>query len=80
MKFIFFYLIRKTDLVMSSAGWVSVNIQENETASFHVWTPERRGIYVRKPSLLPYGAFEYRGRRIYGTQAYGLRVPRGVRN
>lgn len=67
-----------SDLVLSSAGWVSVNLPRTETASFYAWTPERRGIYVRKPALLPYGAMEYRGQRIKNTPAYNLRLPTSV--
>lgn len=67
-----------SDIVLSSAGWVSVNLPRTETASFYAWTPERRGIYVRKPALLPYGAMEYRGSRINRTPAYNLRMPTAV--
>lgn len=68
------------DILLSSAGWVSVNLPRSEAASFHIWTPEKRGIFIRNPALLPYGAVEYRGNRIYRTPAYTLRVPRGLRN
>lgn len=66
---------RLADIVLSSAGWVSVNLPRTETASFYAWTPERRGIYVRKPALLPYGTMEYCGERIGNTPAYSLRLP-----
>lgn len=69
---------RLADIVLSSAGWVSVNLPQTETASFYAWTPERRGIYVRKPALLPYGSMEYRGERIAHTPAYNLRLPTRV--
>lgn len=65
-----------TDIVLSSAGWISVNLPRTETATFYAWTPECRGIYVRKPALLPYGLMEYQGERIERTPAYVVRFPK----
>lgn len=72
---IFFF----TDIVFSSAGWVSVNTSETETAHFYAWTPNQRGLYVRKPSLLPYAASLYRGKRKLFSPAYSRKEPTVVR-
>uniref|UniRef100_A0A8D8Y9T3 Nitric oxide-associated protein 1 n=2 Tax=Cacopsylla melanoneura TaxID=428564 RepID=A0A8D8Y9T3_9HEMI len=42
------------DLVLSSAGWVGVNMTPGQMAKFHCWTPEGRGIYVRSTPLQKY--------------------------
>ncbi|KAL1465035.1 hypothetical protein WDU94_004631 [Cyamophila willieti] len=42
------------DLVLSSAGWVGVNMTPGQIAKFHCWTPEGRGIYVRSTPLQKY--------------------------
>ncbi|XP_053682391.1 nitric oxide-associated protein 1 [Sabethes cyaneus] len=59
------------DILLSSAGWVSINLPVDVEASFRAWTPERRGIYVRQPALLPNG-MNLRGKRIRGSLAYRL--------
>jgi nitric oxide-associated protein 1 len=61
--------ITACDILLSSAGWVGVNIPKGYTGTFKAWTPEKRGIYVRSPSLLPYG-MNLRGRRVRGSFAY----------
>lgn len=63
------------DIVLSSGGWVSVNLRKAETAHFHAWTPDGRGIFVRKPSLLPFAAELYRGKRKMFTPAYKQKEP-----
>lgn len=65
---------------MSSAGWVSVNIPPTETAHFYAWTPDQRGISVRKPALLPHAAHLYRGKRMKFTPAYAQREPAEVKH
>lgn len=63
-----------TDVVLSSAGWVGLIIPKSKEADFKIWTPEARGIYVRQPSLIPYGG-NLRGHRIQGTLAYKTKLP-----
>lgn len=57
------------DVVLSSAGWVGINLPNGKEATFKAWTPQKRGIYVRQPSLLPYG-IQLKGTRIQGSLAY----------
>ncbi|XP_055522740.1 nitric oxide-associated protein 1 [Wyeomyia smithii] len=59
------------DILLSSAGWVSINLPVDVEGIFRAWTPERRGIYVRQPALLPHGMV-LKGKRIRGTLAYAL--------
>lgn len=59
------------DFVMSSAGWIGVNLPNNTVGTFRPWTPGKKGIYVRNPSILPNG-FTLRGRRLRDSPAYTL--------
>lgn len=63
------------DIVLSSAGWISVELPPLQEATFDAYTPECRGIYVRQPALLPLAGTLYRGKRIRGTPAYETRIP-----
>lgn len=69
-----------TDIILSSAGWVSINLPPTETAHFYAWTPEKRGIFVRKPALLPHAADLYRGKRKKYTPAYSQKEPSEVKH
>ncbi|XP_050099466.1 nitric oxide-associated protein 1 [Anopheles aquasalis] len=57
------------DIVLSSAGWVAVHLPTQSEATFRAWTPDRRGVYTRQPSLLPHGLL-LRGKRIRGSLSY----------
>lgn len=57
------------DIVLSSAGWVSISAAEYMEMCFKVWTPYARGIHLRQPSLLPF-AINFRGKRIDHTPTY----------
>uniref|UniRef100_A0A182RIK8 G domain-containing protein n=2 Tax=Anopheles funestus TaxID=62324 RepID=A0A182RIK8_ANOFN len=59
------------DILLSSVGWVGVNLPQHSEAIFRAWTPNKRGIYVRQPALLPNG-LALRGKRIRGSLAYRL--------
>uniref|UniRef100_A0A182W613 G domain-containing protein n=1 Tax=Anopheles minimus TaxID=112268 RepID=A0A182W613_9DIPT len=59
------------DILLSSAGWVGINIPKHSEAVFRAWTPDKRGIYVRQPALLPNG-LALRGKRIRGSLAYRI--------
>ncbi|XP_031351221.1 nitric oxide-associated protein 1 [Photinus pyralis] len=54
------------DIVLSNAGWISVTCASQ--VAFKAWTPEGRGIYVRK-CLLPF-AVALRGKKIHHSPAY----------
>lgn len=70
-----FYYSLPADIILSSAGWVSVNLPRSSQAEFHAWTPESRGIHVRQPALLPHAGSAYRGKRMLGTPAYRQKIP-----
>lgn len=57
------------DILLSSAGWVGINLPSGFTGIFKAWTPEKRGIYVRSPSLHPHG-MALRGKRVRRSLAY----------
>ncbi|XP_049541691.1 nitric oxide-associated protein 1 [Anopheles darlingi] len=57
------------DIVLSSAGWVAVHLPMQSEATFRAWTPDRRGVCTRQPSLLPQG-LTLRGKRIRGSLSY----------
>ena len=59
------------DILLSSAGWVGINLPRDSSGIFRAWTPEQRGIYVRCPALLPYGV-NLRGPRIRHSLAYRI--------
>ncbi|XP_055618225.1 nitric oxide-associated protein 1 [Toxorhynchites rutilus septentrionalis] len=61
--------ISVADIVLSSAGWIAIALPTGMEATFRAWTPEKRGIYVRQPSLLPHG-MNLRGKRIRRSLAY----------
>ena len=61
--------ITACDILLSSAGWVAINLPKDTTGTFKAWTPEKRGIHVRTPSLLPYG-MTLRGKRVRRSLAY----------
>uniref|UniRef100_R4G3E1 Putative gtpase n=1 Tax=Rhodnius prolixus TaxID=13249 RepID=R4G3E1_RHOPR len=70
-------LISCADIVLSSAGWISVTPNAKEICTFVPWTPLGRGVHVRTPSLLP-NAVNLKGRKISKLPAYGRsRVFRG---
>lgn len=59
------------DILMSTAGWIGINLRNGEKGTFKAWTPEKRGIHVRCPSILRYG-MTLRGRRVRHSLAYLL--------
>lgn len=58
-----------SDILLSSSGWVGITCDDKKEAHFRAWTPEARGIFVRDPSLIPYGV-KLKGPRIRGSLAY----------
>lgn len=58
-----------SDIVFSSAGWISCVPPMHKICTVKAWTPGGRGIYVRDPPFLPF-AHLLRGERIGGTPAY----------
>ncbi|XP_067142955.1 nitric oxide-associated protein 1 [Centruroides vittatus] len=61
-----------TDILLSSAGWISVTLKEGRTCKLKAYTPGSRGCYLRKPSLLPF-AVNMKGKRIKATPAYEIK-------
>ena len=61
------------DLVLSSAGWVSVTIGRDEECILKAYTPNGKGIHLRNPSFLPF-AVNMRGRRIPGTPVFEAQI------
>lgn len=59
------------DILLSSAGWIGINLSKGTTGKFKAWTPEKRGIYVRKPSLLPHGIL-LKGQKVRHSLAYRI--------
>lgn len=59
------------DFVMSSAGWIGVNLPRDSVGLFKPWIIGRKGIHVRRPSILPNG-FNLRGQRVRDSPAYRL--------
>lgn len=57
------------DIVLSSAGWVSVTIGRDETAVLNAYTPDKRGLFFRSPSILPF-AVQDKGKRIPDTPCF----------
>ncbi|XP_063992110.1 nitric oxide-associated protein 1 [Diachasmimorpha longicaudata] len=57
------------DVLLSSAGWISISPNQEETVTLRAWTPEGRGIYQRTPALLS-NSIALRGRRIKSSAAY----------
>lgn len=48
-------------------GWASITPKDQNVVKMTAWTPEGRGIYLRKPALLPH-AVRFRGRRFGGCE------------
>ncbi|CAH1643793.1 unnamed protein product [Spodoptera littoralis] len=57
------------DIVLSSVAWVGVTTKKGTSCKVRAWTPERRGIYRRQPSVLPY-SINLKGKRLRDTPAY----------
>ena len=50
------------DIVLSSAGWVAVTIGQERAMQLRAYTPQGKGIFIRKPPLFPLAVNE-RGKR-----------------
>lgn len=57
------------DIVLSSAGWVAVTLGRDEQAIIRAYTPEGRGLFLRKPALLPF-ACNLKGRKVPNSPMY----------
>ncbi|XP_064630027.1 nitric oxide-associated protein 1-like [Lineus longissimus] len=60
------------DVVLSSAGWVSVTTGFQRVAHLRCFTPGEKGLCIRKPALLPF-AVNQRGKRAKGLPMYEIR-------
>ncbi|CAD7091817.1 unnamed protein product [Hermetia illucens] len=61
------------DVVLSSAGWIAIELPIGKTCTFQAWTPHKRGIHVRYPALISH-TNQLRGQRIRGSLAYKKKV------
>ncbi|KAJ8666841.1 hypothetical protein QAD02_008503 [Eretmocerus hayati] len=59
-----------SDVVLSSAGWVSITAADKQRVFMRVWTPQGRGIHLR--SALLSKSVTLRGGRKIGSPAYKL--------
>ena len=50
------------DVILSSAGWVAVTLGQDNQALLKAYTPNGKGIFVRRPALFPL-AVNDRGKR-----------------
>ncbi|KAH0550783.1 nitric oxide-associated protein 1 [Cotesia glomerata] len=57
------------DILLSSAGWISITPDYGQEVTLKAWTPEGRGINLRKPALLA-KSITLRGPRIKMNSAY----------
>lgn len=57
------------DVVLSSVGWVAVTAKKRTVCQLEVWTPEARGVHVRRPAVLPF-SINLKGKRVRDTPAY----------
>lgn len=57
------------DIVLSSAGWVSVTADRDRECVLRAFTPEGRGLFVRQPCVLPF-AVNLKGNRIRDTPCF----------
>ena len=57
------------DIVLSTAGWVSITQGPDSECVLRAFTPEGRGIFVRQPPMLPF-AYKLRGKKIIGTPCF----------
>lgn len=59
------------DLVMSSVGWIGINLPKDTSGVFRPWILGKHGFCVRNPPILPDG-WVLRGRRIRDSPAYTI--------
>jgi ribosome biogenesis GTPase A len=59
------------DLVMSSVGWIGVNLPNSSSGVFRPWILGKQGFGVRNPSILPSG-WALRGDRVRDSPAYTI--------
>ncbi|PSN49800.1 hypothetical protein C0J52_01392 [Blattella germanica] len=57
------------DVILSSAGWIALTLRKGKQGTFRGWTPYARGVYLRKPSLLPF-AVNLCGPKVRSSPAY----------
>ncbi|KAJ9597758.1 hypothetical protein L9F63_011366 [Diploptera punctata] len=57
------------DIILSSAGWIAVTPYRGKKCILRGWTPNGKGVYLRKPAVLPY-AVNLCGQKIRYSPAY----------
>ncbi|KAL0269543.1 UNVERIFIED_CONTAM: hypothetical protein PYX00_007243 [Menopon gallinae] len=61
--------VATADIVLSSAGWVSIAASLFKSCTLQAWTPEGRGIFLRQPALIT-RTTRFRKQRIDDTPAF----------
>ncbi|KAF2353997.1 GTP binding domain [Trinorchestia longiramus] len=67
-------LMASADLVLSSAGWISLTVSPLSVCEVRLWTPGARGAYLRSPAFLPHSVL-LRGSRFRGCVNYLSPLP-----
>ncbi len=67
------------DVILSSVGWVSVTLGNEQVATVRAYTPSGKGMWLRQPSLVP-EAIQERGRRSQKGNRTVFRGKSSVRN
>jgi len=62
--------IGAADVVMSSAGWAAVNMIQDQECIVRAWTPEARGIFLRRPAMLARTKMVQMGKKIRDTPVF----------
>ena len=62
------------DIVLSSAGWISLTPKVSEIFKVQAWTPGGRGLTIRDPPFLPYAA-QLRGYKMIKSPAFQYGKP-----
>ena len=62
------------DIVLSSAGWISLTPKVSEIFKVKAWTPGGRGLTIRDPPFLPYAA-QLRGYKMIKSPAFEYGKP-----
>lgn len=58
------------DIVMSSIGWAMIRVKPDQECILQAYTPQAKGIYCRRPALLPYASASVEGKKIRDTPLF----------
>ncbi|XP_032679628.1 nitric oxide-associated protein 1 [Odontomachus brunneus] len=63
--------ISVADVVLSSAGWMAISVNMDDTVLLRAWSPQARGLHLRMPALLQ-KTVALRGDRIFNLPTYKI--------